>query len=44
MSGLFLGQKSFSGVADAQYTHSEKYPLHVICEPNTAITKINANI
>ncbi len=24
------------------HTHSKKYPLHVICEPNSAITKINA--
>ncbi len=38
---FFLGQKR-SSVVDDGHPHSEKYPLHVICKPNTVITKINA--
>ncbi len=35
-AGFFLGQKRSSVVADDHsYTHSKKYPPHMICEPNT---------
>ncbi len=43
LTGFFLGQKRSSVVTDGHpHTHSKKYPLHVICKSNTAITKINA--